>query len=247
MTPTTVQNHFLVTLIAAVVFWSATSGAAQDIQTISHGEQVDITAFLVSGKLTVVDFYADWCGPCRSLAPKLDRLLAANPENLAIRKVDVVNWGSAVADQYRIQSIPHLKLFDENGRLLAEGNAGHVMRLLKNRLGGGGIGDGRQGGVGRSIMPLFALGGLVALAAFLILRSKSPPKPSESRSVQPPRPGVPVPSGWFIMMQDSLEGPFTEEDLEEMLRRREISGGAKTRRRGQSTWTTVEKVVEHLM
>ncbi len=243
MTPTTLQNHLLVTLIVVVLSCTAALGAAQDIMTISHGEQVDITASLVPGKLTVVDFYADWCGPCRSLAPKLDRLLAANSESLAIRKVDVVNWDSAVARQYRIQSLPHLKLFDENGQLLAEGNAGHVMGLLRNRLGG----DGLQGGAGRSIMPLFALGGLVALAVFLVLRSKSPPKPPESRPEPPHQSGQPVASGWFIMMQNSLEGPFAEEDLEEMLRRREISGGAKARRRGQSTWTTVEEIVEHLM
>jgi len=230
-------------MIAVVLSGTTAPGAAQDIQTISHGEQVDITASLVPGKLTVVDFYADWCGPCRSLAPKLDRLLTANPEALAMRKVDIVNWESAVSQQYRIQSIPHLKLFDENGQLLAEGNAGHVMGLLKKRLGGGAL----QEGAGRSIMPLFALGGLVALAVFLVLRSKSPVQAPERRPT-PPRPsGEPGPSGWFIMMQDSLEGPFTEEDLEEMLRRREISAGAKARRRGQSTWTTVEEVVEHLM
>ena len=117
------------------------------------------------------------------------------------------------------------------------------MGLLKNRLGGGGL----QEGGGRSIIPLFALGGLVALAAFLVLRSKSPPKVHESRLAPPQPSGKPLPSGWFVMMQDSLEGPFTEEDLEEMLRRREISAGAKARRRGQSTWTTVEEVVKHLM
>ena len=236
-------RHWLVTIIAVVLLCTTAPGAAQDIKTISHGEQIDITGSLVPGKLTVIDFYADWCGPCRSLAPKLDRLLAANSESLAIRKVDIVNWESAVSQQYRIQSIPHLKLFDENGQLLAEGNAGHVMGLLKNRLGGGGL----QEATSRSMMPLFALGSLVALAVFLVLRSKSPAKAHESRPAPPPRPGIPVPSGWFVMMQDSLEGPFAEEDLEEMLRRREISGGAKARRRGQSTWTTVEEVIRHLM
>lgn len=241
-----VLKPFLVVIIAVVLSCIAAPGSAQDIRTISHGEQVDITASLVPGRLTVIDFYADWCGPCRSLAPRLDRLLAANPESMAIRKVDIVNWQSAVSQQYRIQSIPHLKLFDENGQLLAEGNAGQVMSLLKNRLGGG-EGDGSWGATGRSMMPLFALGGLVALAAFLVLRSKSPPQAPESRPAPSPRPDQSVPSGWFIMMQDSLEGPFTEEDLEEMLRRRGISADAKARRRGQSTWTTVEEIVEHLI
>ena len=247
MTTRAVLKPLLVVITAVVLSCIAAPGSAQDIRTISHGEQIDITASLVPGKLTVIDFYADWCGPCRSLAPKLDRLLAANPESMAIRKVDIVNWQSAVSQQYQIHSIPHLKLFDENGQLLAEGNAGPVMSLLENRLGGGGQGDGSWGATGRSMMPLFALGGLVALAAFLVLRSKSPPKALESRPAPAPRSCESVPSGWFIMMQDSLEGPFIEEDLEEMLLRREISADAKARRRGQSTWTTVEEVVEHLM
>ncbi|MCK5378186.1 MAG: thioredoxin family protein, partial [Acidobacteria bacterium] len=108
MTPTTVQNHILVTLTAVLLSSVAAMGAAQDIQTISHGDRVDITTALVPGKLTLIDFYADWCRPCRSLAPKLDRLANANSDVLSIRKVDIINWDSAVAAQYRLQSIPHL-------------------------------------------------------------------------------------------------------------------------------------------
>ncbi len=243
MTPTTVQNHILVTLIAIVLSCAAAMGAAQDIQTITHGDRVDITTALVPGKLTLIDFYADWCGPCRSLAPKLDRLATANPDVLTIRKVDIINWDSAVAAQYRLQSIPHLKLFDENGQLLAEGAAGHVMGLLTDRLGGAGM----EARAGRSMAPMFIIGGLAALAVFLVLRGKSAPSAPAPISAPAPRPGEAATSGWFVMMQNSLEGPFAEEDLEEMMRRREIPGDAKARRRGQSTWTTVAELVEHLM
>ena len=97
------------------------------------------------------------------------------------------------------------------------------------------------------MVPVFILGGLASLAVFLLLRGKSVPKVPAHLSDPAPRPGEEPFAGWFVMMQDSLEGPFTEEDLEEMLRRREISAGAKARRRGQSTWTTIEEVVEHLM
>ncbi len=243
MTPTAVQNHILIALIAFILSCAAGMGAAQDIQTISHGARVDITGSLAPGKLTVVDFYADWCGPCRSIAPKLDRLATANPDDLAIRKVDIINWDSAVAAQYRLQSIPHLKLFDRDGRLLAEGNAGHVMRVLNNHLGGNDIGA--EGG--RSLTPIFILGGLVSLAIFLLLRGRSSPKSPGPQTTPVHRSDERTASGWFVMMQNSLEGPFAEEDLEEMLRHRRIPGNAKVRRRGQSTWTTVEEVIEHLM
>ena len=243
MTPTTVQNHILLALFTVVLSCTAAMSAAQDIQTITHGDRIDIKASLVPGKLTLVDFYADWCGPCRSIAPKLDRLASANPENLAIRKVDIINWDSDVAAQYRLRSIPHLKLFDENGQLLAEGNAGHVMSLLTNRLGGAGIGAGG----GRSLTPVFIIGGLASLAVFLLLRGKSSPKSPGAQTIPTHSPDKALNPGWFVMMQNSLEGPFAEEDLEEMLRHRKIPEDAKARRRGQSTWTTVEEVVEHLM
>ncbi len=236
----------ILSFIAVFLAGASLPSAAEDIETITHGDRVDITAHLAPGKLTLVDFYADWCGPCRSLAPKLDRLATANPDSLAIRKIDVVNWESDVAAQYRIQSIPHLKLFDENGRLLAEGNAGQVMAILDRRLGGSSSDGVRQLGAAQSNMPLFFAGALVILVIFLILRSKSPPK-TDSRPTPTHSPDPHAPSGWFIMMQDSLEGPFAEEDLDEMVRRGEVSGTTKARRRGQSTWTSVGEIIEHLI
>jgi len=92
-----------------------------DIKVITHGEQVDLLAHLARGKYTGFDFYAVWCPPCRVLGPALKRLAAKKPDRLAVRKVDIVDWTMPVAEQYRIESLPHLVLFDADGRRVAEG------------------------------------------------------------------------------------------------------------------------------
>jgi thioredoxin 1 len=89
----------------------------QPVQVISHGAEVDISQHLVLGSVTVIDFYADWCGPCRQLAPSLEQMASSDPE-VALRKIDIVNWRTAVAQQFNIHSIPQVNVYDRNGRLV---------------------------------------------------------------------------------------------------------------------------------
>ena len=66
----------------------------------------------------VVDFWAEWCGPCRQLGPVLEQAVAARAGAVELVKLDT-DANQNLARQYRIQSIPAVKAF-KDGQVVAE-------------------------------------------------------------------------------------------------------------------------------
>jgi thioredoxin 1 len=77
---------------------------------------MNFSSLIQSNKLVLVDFFAEWCGPCKVMAPILKEVKSVVGDDVAIIKVDVDKSPQA-AQAYQIQGIPTLVIFKE-GKIL---------------------------------------------------------------------------------------------------------------------------------
>lgn len=79
------------------------------------GEELD--NLLASGGITVLDFFASWCGPCRVYGPILDEFSSSNPD-INVVKLNI-ETSPDIASKYGIRSIPTTILF-KDGQLITK-------------------------------------------------------------------------------------------------------------------------------
>ena len=79
-------------------------------------------------KLVVLDFWAEWCGPCRTIAPLIDELAAEYEDKAIIGKIDITDdSNTAIVEKYGIRNIPTV-IFVKNGEIVNK----HVGAATKN-------------------------------------------------------------------------------------------------------------------
>ena len=100
--------------LAAFVSLNSQTSFAQGVGTAN--DATFSQAVLASPTPVVVDFYADWCGPCRSMGPAVEDLAAKFGSNVKFVRVNI-DASPQTANQYGINSIPAFRVF-KNGKIV---------------------------------------------------------------------------------------------------------------------------------
>jgi thiol-disulfide isomerase/thioredoxin len=88
------------------------------VEISKQGEDVpSLEAHLAPGKVTLFDFYAVWCAPCRKIDAHVFALLGKRGD-VALRKLNVVSWETPLAQRYlkNIPNLPYVLVYGKNGK-----------------------------------------------------------------------------------------------------------------------------------
>jgi thioredoxin 1 len=89
----------------------------------------DFNQIISSSKPTLVDFYADWCGPCKAQAPILKEVSREAGEKVRVIKIDV-DKNNLVAQKYQIRGVPTLILFKNGQPVWRQSGVANKMQLM---------------------------------------------------------------------------------------------------------------------
>ena len=105
-----------------------------DVVSFDGAKKIDLKTLAVPGKITIVDYWAEWCSPCHFLEKRLHHLMNENP-NVALRRVNVGKWDNEAARQataeFRLEALPYVRVYDARGKFVDDVTGGSWDGLLK--------------------------------------------------------------------------------------------------------------------
>ena len=111
--------------------------ARADIKIASHGEAFDVRKHLARGKFTIFDFWAEWCGPCHVLTPKIERLVVDRTD-VALRTVDLKQWdspaGKQATNEFKVPGLPYVRVYGPDGKFVGD-VVGNDIEKIKQLVG----------------------------------------------------------------------------------------------------------------
>lgn len=105
---------------------------------IQHLDKNNFDATITNNDVVLVDFFADWCGPCKALPPALEQLATDFEGKAVISKINI-DKNPELAAQFKVRSIPALFYF-KNGEIVGTQNGvqsesvmgSHLKNIIKS-------------------------------------------------------------------------------------------------------------------
>lgn len=77
---------------------------------VNISTQAELTKLLAANPVVLIDFWAEWCGPCKAQGVVIDQLAGKLADKAAVAKIDI-DAAADLAREYRVRSIPTLLIF----------------------------------------------------------------------------------------------------------------------------------------
>ncbi len=133
------MRNFSIAIVAIILvvalslgFKTQNSNSSLEAQA-AQSQPIDVA--LISGKPTLMEFYANWCGSCQAMAQDLAMIKAkfGDRVNFSMLNVDNTKWLPEVT-KYRVDGIPHFVFFDRQGKALAQAIGQQPRQILESQL-----------------------------------------------------------------------------------------------------------------
>ena len=104
---------------------------------IEQVSEANFEQVIKSKPVVMIDFFANWCGPCKMLSPILEQIVTGGEVDVTIAKLDI-DESLEIAKQFGVMSVPTMIIFkngDEVERLVGLKQKSQIVELLKNYIG----------------------------------------------------------------------------------------------------------------